>query len=354
VTGPRIPPLRLGLIGCGDVAFWVHLRNLRRLRDVMLVAAADPDPAARARVAPLTSAALVADPAAVLDRDDVEAVLIAAPTPLHADLAVAAARAGKHFYLEKPVAMDATAARSIQDAVAAAGVKAVVGFNRRFHPVHRRARDLIAAGRIGRVQAVQTTFGEATTPDAMPPWKRRRKTGGGVLLDLASHHFDLLHWMLGAEPIGVEARTWSERSDQDTAHVWMTLASGVKMQGHFSFCSGIADQLEFFGEAGRIRVDRHAAVPEVWERRPRGYGVRPAWISMPAADQLARVRRLAHPSEDPSYFRALGAFVARVRGAANESALLDDGVRSLQVVLAAEASASAARPLRFEPSAPRG
>lgn len=353
MTGSRVPPLRLGLLGCGGVAFWVHLRSLRRLRDVELVAAADPDPAARARVAPLTRATLAAEPAAVLGRADVEAVLIAAPTALHAELAVAAARAGKHLYLEKPVAMDAAGARHIQEAVAAAGVTAVVGFNRRFHPVHRRARELIASGRIGPVRAVQTAFGEATAAETMPSWKRRRETGGGVLLDLASHHFDLLRWMLGTEPTSVEARTWSEASEQDTAQVWMTLASGAKAHGHFSFRSGVVDQLEFFGEAGRIRVDRHAAVPQVWVRRRR-YGVRPARTSMSAADRLAQARHWAHPSEDPSYLGALRGFVARVRGARNDSASLEDGLRSLQLVLAAEASACAVRPLAVAPPGPRG
>lgn len=350
----RVLPLRLGLIGCGTVAFWIHLPNLRRMRDVKLMAAADPDPRARARVASLTSASLVEEPAAVLARRDIDAVLIAAPSELHAELAVAAARAGKHFYLEKPVAIDAAGARALEHVAATAGVTAVVGFNRRFHPAHRRARELIASGRIGVVRAVHATFAEAVAPDVMPGWKRRRETGGGTLLDLASHHFDLVRWMLGEEAVSVHARTWSEATAQDTAQVWISLASGVKVQGHFSFRSGVADQLEFFGDAGRIRVDRHATVPEVWVTRRLGYGVRRARVSMPVADRLAQIRRWRHPSEDPSYFHALRGFVARVRGAANDSATVADGLRALALVLAAEASACAGRSVSVGTADPEG
>ena len=352
MSGGPVPPLRLGLIGCGAIAFWVHLRNLRRMRDVVLVAAADPDEAARARTASLTPAHLVAEPAAVLERTDIEAVLIAAPTELHAELAVAAARSGKHVYLEKPVATDWAGARRVEEAVAAAGVTAVMGFNRRFHPAHRRARELIVGGRIGRVRAVQSIFAEAAA-GALPMWKTRRESGGGVLLDLASHHFDLLRWMLGAEAVSVKARTWSEATAQDTAAVWLSFDSGVEAHGYFSFHSGVADHLEFFGDSGRIRVDRHATAPELWLSRRLGYGVRRSRVSMPVVDQLGRIRRWMRPAEDPSYFRALRAFVARIRGATDDAATLGDGARSLDLVLAAEVSASADTTVSLPPI-PRG
>jgi predicted dehydrogenase len=134
----------------------------------------------------------------------------------------------------------------------------------------------------------------------------------------------------------------------------MSLASGVHVQGYFSFRSGVVDHLEFLGEGGRIRVDRHATVPELWVNRRLGYGVRRAWVSMPVVDRWAQARRWTRPAEDPSYFRALRDFIARVRGAENESATLEDGIRSLQLVLAAEASASAGKPVCLAPTEPRG
>ncbi|HEX3177869.1 MAG TPA: Gfo/Idh/MocA family oxidoreductase [Methylomirabilota bacterium] len=334
-----MPPLRLGLLGCGGVAFWVHLRSLRRMTDVVLVVAADPDPAARQRAARLSSAEFVAEPARVLERNDVDAVLIATPNQSHAPLALAALEAGKHLYLEKPVAIDGATARTLQRAAALTPLVAVVGFNRRFHPAARRARELIAAGRVGRVRAVQSLFSESVAPEAMPQWKRRRETGGGALLDLGSHHFDLVRWILADEPATVRATASSDTTEHDSVDVTVAFASGVTMQGYFSFHAGTVDRLDIVGDAGHIRVDRHANAPQLWRARRAGYGVRRALVGMSLADRRSAMRRWVHPSEDPSYVNALRAFVARVRGARNESATIVDGVRALALVLAAETAA---------------
>src|ERR1019366_3772035 len=93
-------------------------------------------------------------------RDDVDAVVICAPTHLHASLAIAACAAGKHVFLEKPIATTATDSRRLVDAAAESGLTAMVGFNRRLHPMFEQARALMSAGGIGRVRAVQTAFCE--------------------------------------------------------------------------------------------------------------------------------------------------------------------------------------------------
>jgi predicted dehydrogenase len=113
----------------------------------------------------------------LLGRSDIDAVVICAPTQFHAELAVAAADAGKHFYLEKPIATDAAGARRVVDAAAAAGVIGAIGFNRRLHPLYQQARDLLAAGRIGRVRAVQTALCEPLPAETMPGWRRQRASG---------------------------------------------------------------------------------------------------------------------------------------------------------------------------------
>src|SRR5512145_3225235 len=96
--------MKIGLLGCGSVAYWIHLRALRGIPDATLVAAADPDPAARARVVKTSGVTAYERAEDLLGRADIEAVLICAPTHLHASLALAAASAGKHLYLEKPIA----------------------------------------------------------------------------------------------------------------------------------------------------------------------------------------------------------------------------------------------------------
>ena len=152
--------IRFGVIGCGVIAYWTHLRLLRRLKNTTLVAATDPNPEAREKASRLTHVPIYENAGELLERDDIDAVVICAPTHLHAELAIAAAKARKHFYLEKPIASTVADGRRVIDAVKDAGVSAAIGFNRRVHPAFEQARALVAAGRIGRVRAIVTVFSE--------------------------------------------------------------------------------------------------------------------------------------------------------------------------------------------------
>lgn len=336
---------RLGLVGCGVIAFWAHLRILPRLRRATLVAAADPDAGARERARRLVQVPIYERMEDLLGRSDIDAIVICAPTHLHADLAVAAAGAGKHFYLEKPIATTAADAERVVAAVNTARVTGAMGFNRRFHPLYEQARQLLRGGAIGQIRAVQSAFCERIPLERMPEWKRRRATGGGVLLDLASHHIDLLRWFLEDEVAEIVASLRSDASDQDSARLQLVMRAGVEVQSLFSFRAGLADFLEFVGERGTLRVDRHCPTLTLKVGRRLGYGVRRRWIAPDSAVAAWRLRRLFRPSLDPSYRRALEAFVAVLRGEASRSATLLDGVRSLQVLLGAEESSRIGSPV---------
>jgi myo-inositol 2-dehydrogenase / D-chiro-inositol 1-dehydrogenase len=338
---PPADPVRVGLLGLGAIAARHHLPELLRAEGATLVAVADPDPAARARARRLAGVCAYEHPGAILARPDVDAVVITAPTNRHAELAVGAAEAGKHLYLEKPVATDAREAVRVEDAVRRAGVLAAVGFNRRLHPLYEQARSLVARGRIGRVRAVHSAFCEPVPPAAMPEWKRRRATGGGVLLDLGSHHVDLVRWLLDDEVASASASCASELSEQDTAWVRLEMRGGARVQGVYSFRAGYADHLELIGERGTLRIDRHRPVIDLRLHRRRGYGIRPVLLPPTPAVAAWRLRRLAGRGGEPSYGRSLGAFLGLVRGGASGGATLEDGLRSLEAVLAAEGSACA-------------
>jgi predicted dehydrogenase len=329
----------LGVIGCGTIAYWVHLRQAKHLRGATLVAAADPDPEARKRAEGLVGIPVYALTEELLSRDDVDAVIVSGPTHLHAELAIAACAAGKHVYLEKPIASSISDGARVVDAAARAGVTVTLGFNRRFHPLYEQARQLIRDGRLGKIHAVQTTFCELAQPDEMPEWKRRRATGGGVLLDLASHHIDLLRWFLADEVATVEASIDSDLTEHDSARVQMTMRGGGQVQSWFSCRTAVSDWLEFAGEKGTMRVDRHR--PRISLRVPRrlGYGVRTARLA-PSPDVAAWwLKRMVRPSQEPSYRRALAAFVNELHGEARTTPGVADGMRALEVVEAAEESA---------------
>jgi len=328
--------VKIGLLGCGSVAYWIHRRALGSIRGVTLTAAADPDPTARARFTRASGVTVYQRAEDLLGRGDIEAVLICAPTHLHASLALAAAAAGKPFYLEKPIASTLDDAREVLAAASRTGLTATTGFNRRHNPLFEQAKALLADGAIGRIHAVQTSFCEPSPPDRMPAWKRRRETGGGVLLDLASHHVDQVRWMLATDVHVVSASLRSEVTEHDEARVALETDTGVSIQCFFSFRAGPAERLEFVGERGTLGLDRHTARLTLCRQRRRGYGARRVRVFPSPAVLQWLGERTWRPAADPSYCGALRAFIEQVRGLPSRSATLNDGLRSLEAVLAAE------------------
>lgn len=332
--------IRFGVLGCGGIAAWAHLPALRRLPGVELVVAADPEGDARRRAARIGGVPVLERPDELLSRRDLDAVVICAPTHLHAALAGAACDVGKHVYLEKPLATSRDEADRVVEAAERARVAVAIGFNRRRHPTFERARQLLAEGAIGPVLAVQSRFCEPVPPGGLPEWKRHRASGGGVLLDLASHHVDQVRWLLGIEVVAAEARLASEVSEHDTAWVRWSLAAGVEMQSFFSFRAGTADFIELVGQRGTLRIDRHRSMPSLRVARRRGYGMRYRWLAPTPSELAGGLARLVRPAYEPSYRRSLAAFVDLVRGGPRRLASVEDGIRSLDAVLAAEASAA--------------
>jgi predicted dehydrogenase len=326
----------------------VHLDALRRCPGLRLVALAEPDPARLAAAARREPAAWAgADYRELLGRPDVEAVLVCVPSGLHAEVAEAAFGAGKHVYLEKPLAIDRDGASRVLAAWRASGRVGMIGFNSRFDPLISAAAAQLREGRLGELAAVRCSLG--TAAHDLPDWKRERAQGGGVLLDLASHHLDLLPFLLGDPVRSVFAQLRSLRSEADTATLQLRFASGLVGQCLFSLGSIEEDRLEVLGRNGKLVVDRLGFDVELVEPTPRRS--RLAWLAR-AARSLVRspnlVPRLRAPLREPSYDRAMACFASACRGQAASPDLLD-GLRSLEIVLAAEESASSGRPVDVRP-----
>jgi predicted dehydrogenase len=130
----------------------------------------------------------------------VQAVSVTAPNFLHREIGAGLAAAGKHIWIEKPVGLSADDARAVAAAVRAAGVQGAVGFNYRHAPAVAQARELVAAGEIGRVTHARFRFFSdyAAHPEGALTWRYERARGGsGVLGDLAAHGVDLVRYLLG-------------------------------------------------------------------------------------------------------------------------------------------------------------
>lgn len=335
--------IRIAVLGGGRIARLYHLGILARLPGAEVAAVAEPEKSLRSAVARAAPGArLVSDYRETLADDSIDAVVVTLPSGLHAEAASAALAAGKDVYLEKPLATTPAAAVEVVRAWRASGQIAMLGFNQRFHPLVLRARELIRSGALGRVVAARLASGSPGRE--MPAWKRRRAEGGGALLDLGSHHVDLARFLFNEEVSEVSATTRSVRSEDDMAWMTLTMESGLTVESRASIVSVRENRFEVVGDAGRLIVDRI-------ENRLDFEGIEPPW------SRAARLRReLARwpralgaafsPLTDPSYARALAAFVEAVERGAPIAPDPADGERSLAVVLAAEAAAREGRRVR--------
>jgi predicted dehydrogenase len=142
----------------------------------------------------------------VLDSRDVDIVAIATPNHLHADEAVAAARAGKHLLLEKPTGLDVAELVRIRDAVRQAGVRTIVSFELRYNPFLKFARWLQTSGWLGDIRFARTQYlSRVTDWYSGWNWARTRESGRSHLLAAGCHAVDALRWCSGLEPAVVSA-----------------------------------------------------------------------------------------------------------------------------------------------------
>ncbi len=348
-------PLSVGLIGCGRIAQLVHLDALQRLPRVRLVALAEVDPQRRAEAArQVPEAVSFADYPDLLEHASVEAVIICLPSAMHAEAAKAALRLGKHVYIEKPMATDLRDAESLLAVWRTTGLVGMVGFNYRFHPLYRAARSYILSNRLGELVAARSVF--ATAPRPLPSWKHTRQGGGGALLDLASHHFDLIHFLFGQEICDVFATTRGQRTEDDTASVALRLSSGLPVQSFFSTNALEEDRFEIYGTAGKLTVNRYASSVVEIEPPTRQFArlKRLAWDLRSLVARGGIIRNLIFPYREASYNLALAHFIEAVRAHRPAAPDFWDGYRSLSVVCAAEESARTGRgvPLRLPHESP--
>ena len=136
----------------------------------------------------------------VLADPEVDVVSICAPNLLHREIGIAAAQAGKPFWIEKPVGRNAVDTAAVADAARAAGVTTSIGYNYRHAPAVERIRELIANGELGRITNVRAVFfnGYASEPNAALSWRFKKDlAGSGALGDLLSHVVDLVQYVVG-------------------------------------------------------------------------------------------------------------------------------------------------------------
>jgi myo-inositol 2-dehydrogenase/D-chiro-inositol 1-dehydrogenase len=345
--------IRLGIVGCGRVTELRHLPALqRRVPGLEVVALADVDAARLERVAgAFRIARRYTDYLKLIEDERVDAVAVCVPPTLHTEVALAALDAGKHVFIEKPLALSLGECDLLSERAALAGSpRVLVGFNMRWHRLVREARGRIRRGELGRIKLVRTLFvcGIRNQP-GYPVWRKRRETGGGAIYELGVHHFDLVRFLLGSEAREVYATSTEE---DETAIVTTQMSGGEQVVTALSEGTGENHEFEVYGERGWLRVSCYRAdgieqlgagrYPGAVGARLRGAGR--ALLNLP---DMIRQARLGGDYVS-TYAGEWRHFAEVCRNAAPVEATVEDGRRALEVALAALESDATKRAVKLE------
>jgi predicted dehydrogenase len=236
--------IRIGLIGAGRAGM-IHGRNFAfRVANAEMVAISDPEEATRKSAAvELGVKHVFSTYQELLAVEEVDGIVIVTPTRFHSEIALAAAKVGKHIFCEKPMAMTPEECDDMIGAADAAKVKLQIGFMRRFAPAFERMKAKVDDGVIGDVVLVRSlTYG----PSAPQPWMYDLDVSNGPLAEVNSHDIDLMRWMTGSEVSEVYAIGGNYRSPEarekfpdfyDNVALVARFANG--MQGMISGAQGV-------------------------------------------------------------------------------------------------------------------
>lgn len=250
--------INIGLVGTGRIGR-IHAANLAfRLPEADLLAVTDVNLESAQQVAAHYNVSHVPDTYQDMLADDrIDAVAICSSTDTHARFIIEAAQAGKHIFCEKPIALDLPTIDAALEAVEQAGVKLMVGFNRRFHANFKRIRDLVVAGEIGQPHMVRIT-----SRDSAPPPASYVAVSGGIFLDMTIHDFDMARYLIGDEVTEVFAtgavlvdEAIGQAGDVDTAVVVMHYENGAicTIDNSREAAYGYDQRVEVFGSGGMLR-----------------------------------------------------------------------------------------------------
>ena len=334
--------LRVALVGCGLISE-AHIRAYKHYPDrarITVCCDLDLEKAAQ-RAQMIVGARAVGSLEAVLADPDVDAIEICTPHHLHADIAIAAARAGKHILCQKPLAKTLAECDAMIAAAQAAGVVLYYGETNRTMPAAQAMKQAVDAGRIGQLTGVQATYAHWQGGKYLSTaWRYDPQiAGGGQLLDGGIHYIDLMLHLGG--PIQsvtcFTARFRPELGGEDTAVVNARFDGGQLGTLFSSQATGVwfpGASFVAFGTTGVLAIGG-----------PQGgsHGV----LSLHRAD-LPDQRAVLLEAQDDSFVVMIGRYLDTVLDGTPNPSPGEIGRENLRVVLAAYESARLGREIRLE------
>lgn len=322
--------IRIGIVGLGRLGKR-HAEALAfKTRHCELVAACSPVPSELTHAKEqLGVKRLYADYAELLADADIDAVVLVTPTNLHADQIIAALEAGKHVFVEKPLALNVEdCERVLKVAKNFPTQVAMVGFVRRFDPSYLNAYTAIADGQIGTPFLVRSQTCDLN--DAEGAFMRFAPTSGGIFMDCSVHDIDLARWMLG-KPLALRAFATgtnaihtglAEFGDVDNGMSVVEFEGGARAVFYASrtMAHGHETSTEIFGTTGKLLVGEHGASDRIV--RSDQHGVRHAVVK----DFYERF--------ETAFGNEMTAFITACRGEKPLSLTLSDALEATRIGLA--------------------
>ena len=250
--------VKWGVVGCGGIANRRTIPGMLLADNAKLVAVMDVNAELAEDVGEKYQASAVCTSVEDLLRQDIDAVYIATPVFLHKEQAIAAMRAGKHVFVEKPVGLCTQEVDEICRIAQEVKVKLGVGLLMRFHSQHQKMKELVAAGVLGEIVSMRAQWG-FWYPDIPGNWRQKKElAGGGALMDVGIHCVDLMQFISGLKPKGVfafcDTQSFSYDVD-DNAALLVKMENGAHLFVEANF--NIPDQsaptrLEVYGTKGSM------------------------------------------------------------------------------------------------------
>lgn len=330
--------VRVGIIGAGRIGC-VHAQSISTgIPQAEIVAISDPFiEAAKNAAESFGISKIYSDYHEILNDPTIDAVLICSPTNTHADIAIEAAKAGKHIFCEKPIDTTVLKILETQKVVKEAGVKMQIGFNRRFDHNFRRIRSLTEEGKLGDLQIIKIT-----SRDPEPPSPEYAKNSGGMFLDMTIHDFDMACFQAGSEVIEVFAAgavtvdpEIGKAGDIDTAIITLRFSNGTI--GVIDNCRkaayGYDQRVEVFGTKGSAVAENDTETTVKISTKDSVCSDKPLYFFLERYMQ--------------SFSDEMRAFIDAVQNDKAVPVSIEDGLKPIRIAIAAKKSMLENRPVKL-------